>query len=197
MRAVAAVLIALLIGVGLGVASAYVAVERFAMAGEVRVGQWRGNLNTGSTAADPYTRAAIAKVGLLALARTETIYFFRDSDEEGAPINPACTYLLVGSDQPARWWSVTLYDEQYYLARNDDDATSVDATRTVRNPGGDYSVRIGPARGDAQNWLSTNGAKAVNLTIRLYNPNAEVQGNPASLRLPLVQKVSCPTGSAP
>lgn len=195
MKALAAVLLALLFGAGLGVASAYVAVDRFAFAGEVRVGQWRGNLHTGSSTADPYTRAVIAKVGLLALARSETIYFFRATDEDGERLDPACTYKLAGVDQPARWWSITLYDEQFYLARNEDQANSVDATKAVRNPGGDFTVLIGPSRGAGPNWLSTNGAKQVNLTIRLYNPNAEIQTDPSRLQLPIIQKVSCPTGA--
>lgn len=198
MKAIAAVLLALVLGVAAGVASAYVAVDRFALSGEVRVGGWRGNLYTGSSSADPYTRAAIAKTAILALARSETVYFFRAEDDAGQPLDPACTYAIKGrADLPARWWSITLYDESFYLARNQDEAHSIDATRLVRGADGGFNATVGPQRSDAANWLSTNGAKGFGLTLRLYNPPAAVQADPASLTLPTVTRVSCPAKGAP
>lgn len=196
MKAVAAVLIALILGAVLGLGSAWVAADRFALSGEITVNGWRGNLYTGSTAADPYTRAAIAKNALLALARSETIYFFRSTDDAGQRFDARCTYRLDGGPQPARWWSVTLYDETLFLARNADNAPSVDATRTVTFGDGKYSVLIGPSRDGAPNWLSTNAAGAFALTIRLYNPDAAIQADPALAPLPSVTRVSCPGGVA-
>jgi hypothetical protein len=196
-RTVAGVIIALLLGAALGVASAWVAVDRFALSGEVRVGQWRGNLFTGSSGADPYTRAAIAKTGLLALARSETVYFFRDTDETGAPLDARCTYRLRGADLPARWWSVTLYDEAFFLARNEDNAHSVDATKVGRGGQMSYEAVIGPAKPASGLWLSSAAAKLVRLTVRLYNPQEAVQDNPANVVLPTVEKVSCPDGVEP
>jgi hypothetical protein len=184
----------LAVGLGLGVGSAFMAVNHFAAGGEVRVGAWRGNLHTGAPAADPYTRAAVSMVGLLALARSETIYFFRSVDEAGAPLDPACAYDITGADQPARWWSITAYDESFYLPRNADEAPSVDASSIIRDADGGFRARLGPAApetGDA-NWISSRGASAIHLTIRLYNPAPEFQADPGRLTLPSVIKVSCP-----
>jgi hypothetical protein len=55
---------------------------------------------------------------------------------------------------------------------------------------------LGPARGAAQNWISTNAAPRPILMIRLYQPTSVEQGALAALRLPNVTKVSCP-GDAP
>jgi hypothetical protein len=160
------------------------------------VGGWRGNLLTGAPDADPYTRAAVAKTALLALARAETVYFMRTTDDAGAMLDSRCHYEMRGGDQPARWWSVTLYDEQLFLARNTDAAASIDATRVVREADGRYRVVIGPTPQGYVNWLSTNGARAFSLTIRLYNPTPEIAADPSKTPLPTVVKTSCPEASA-
>lgn len=196
MKAAAAVLIALILGAVLGLGSAWVAVDRFALSGEVAVNGWRGNLYTGSSAADPYTRAAIAKNALLALSRSETVYFFRTTDDQGRRFDARCTYRLDGGPMPSRWWSVTLYDETLFLARNEDAAPAIDATRAVKDEAGRYGVLIGPLRDGAPNWISTNAAGAFALTIRLYNPDAAIQADPAAAPLPSVVRVACPAGVA-
>lgn len=192
MRALASVISALILGALIGLASAWVAVDRVALTGAVEKAGWRGNLLTGSPDADPYTRAAIAKSALLALARSETVYFMRTTDDAGATLNARCTYEMIGGDQPARWWSVTVYDESYFLARNTDGAASIDATRVVRGADGRYRVVIGPAPQGYVNWLSTNGAQTFALTIRLYNADPAVQADPTQAPLPSVVKASCP-----
>jgi hypothetical protein len=180
------------LGAVLGLTSAWLAVERIAIAGDIRLSGWRGNANTGAATADPYTRAAVAKVALLALARSETIYFFRSADDAGDPLDPACRYDIAGADQPARWWSITAYDEQFYLPRNTDAAPSVHADGVVKEANGAWRAVLGPKPDSAANWISSNGAKALHLTIRLYNPDPAVQADPSRLALPSVVKVACP-----
>ncbi len=186
-------LTALAVGVALGLGSAWTAVSRLSFSGRITDGGWTTNLNTGSTAADPYTRAAVARDGLLALARTETVYFNRSTDDAGAPLDAACVYRLKGRDLPARWWSVTLYDQDQYLSRNEDGAHSIDATRVVR-AGDGYEATVSVTRGDAANWLSTRNAGKFSLSLRLYNPDPAVQADPGKAVLPVVEKVSCAGG---
>ena len=64
---------------------------------------WMGSKLAGSAAADPITRAKIAKGGLLALNRSETIYFTLTRDERGRPLSDKCAYTLKGGSFPARW----------------------------------------------------------------------------------------------
>jgi hypothetical protein len=187
-------LTALAVGAVLGLGSAWGAVSRLSLSGRVVDGGWTTNLNIGSTAADPYTRAMVARDGLLALARSETVYFTRFADDAGAPLDAACTYRIKGRDLPARWWSVTLYDQEQYLARNEDGAHSIDATRVVR-AGDGYEAVVSGARGDAVNWLSTQGAGKFSLSLRLYNPDPAVQAEPGKAALPTVEKISCAGGA--
>jgi len=76
--------------------------------GNVDVDGWRSDFAIGSKAADPYTRARVARHGLLALAKSEAVYFTRTTDDAGAPLSDRCHYRLSGGPMPAGWWSDAL-----------------------------------------------------------------------------------------
>lgn len=161
-------------------------------AGSLTVGRWGTDLTVGSQAASPWVRARIARVGLLALPRSETVYFDRSTDEAGQRLDGRCTYRVTGGTVPARWWSVTLYGADQMLARNDDAAASVDLTR---QGGGRWSAILGPERpvtGEA--WLSSAGVAQPVLMMRLYNPATTGEAALAALRLPAVERLGCPEG---
>jgi hypothetical protein len=158
--------------------------------GNVDVGGWRSDFAAGSEAADPYTRARIARHGLLALAKTEAVYFTRATDDAGAPLREGCTYRLSGGEMPAGWWSVTLYDGQSMLPANTDDALSIDAERAGQDA---WSAVIAPQRpAGGGMWISSRGAATFDLTLRLYMPSAALLANPnAALKPPRIERISC------
>jgi hypothetical protein len=184
---------ALIVGLGLGLGSAFWVVERRAGFDGVTVQGWTNNPLAGSTAADPYTRAAIARHGLLALKPTETVYFSRNRDQAGEPLSADCTYKIEGAALPARWWSLTLYDQSGYLARNTDAAFSLDATRISLDTTGRWAGEIGATRGAAANWLSTREAGAFSVLIRLYNPDPKAIANPETIPFPTIVRTACST----
>lgn len=161
--------------------------------GDVDVGGWRSDFAVGSKAADPYTRARVARHGLLALAKTEAVYFTRATDDDGAPLREACSYRLSGGQMPAGWWSVTLYDGQSMLPANTDGALSIDAERAG---GGAWSAVIAPARpAEGGLWISSRGAGSFDLTLRLYMPSAALLSAPdTALTPPRIERISCEGG---
>jgi hypothetical protein len=161
--------------------------------GDVDVSGWRSDFAVGSEAADPYTRARVARHGLLALARTEAVYFTRATDDSGAPLREACTYKLSGGAMPAGWWSVTLYDAQSMLPANTDAALSIDAERAG---GGAWQAVIAPKRPAVEGlWISSRGAGAFDLTLRLYMPDVTLLTDPnAALTPPRVTRLACEGG---
>jgi len=158
--------------------------------GDVDVGGWRSDFAIGSEAADPYTRARVARHGLLALAKTEAVYFTRATDDAGAPLREGCSYRLAGGAMPAGWWSVTLYDGQSMLPANTDGALSIDAERAG---GGAWSAVIAPKRpADGGLWISSKGAGTFDLTLRLYMPSPELLAKPnAALKPPRIERIAC------
>lgn len=181
-----------LIGVALGGASAWAALEIGRAGFFEQYGQWSFSRATGSSAAGPYTRAIIARDGLLALSAREALYFTLTQDDRGDPLSESCIYDLSGRTLNARWWSVTLYADDSFLAQNTDHAASVDASHI---PPGPWSVRVAPVRGDAASWLSSRAARRnFSLTLRIYNPHRDFR--PSADVLPTLTRISCADESA-
>lgn len=162
--------------------------------GNVDVRGWRSDFAIGSEAADPYTRARVARYGLLALAKSEAVYFTRATDEDGEPLREACTYRLSGGAMPAGWWSVTLYDGASMLPANSDGALSIDASRAGA---GAWEAVIAAQRPEgADHWISSRNAATFDLTLRLYMPEPAVIETPTTALVPpRIERLTC--GDAP
>jgi len=190
MRFVFKALAALVIGTALGLAVTWLTVFRGSMPGGVSDGPWRTNLLVGSSGGDMFTRASVAVHGLLALNRSETIYYTAGTDGDGAALDGACTYTIDGRDPDARWWSITAYAGDDYLIPNPAKRYSISRNSIARSADGSFTARVSPAAA-AGNWIATAGAP-FSLTLRLYNPGAGVVTDPAHAALPAIKKVSCP-----
>jgi len=162
---------------------------------EARGGIWRTSLDIGSTTANPYVRAVVAKRGLLGLSAKETIYYNASVDADGQALREDCDYAISGGALPARWWSITLYAEDDFLAVNQDGAPSIDATTVVADPAGAWSGRISRAQAGAANWISSRAAGEPVLSIRMYNPAPQVLARPLEVDLPTIRRLGC-TGAA-
>lgn len=181
---------AIVAGVILGAASAWATLEVGAQSFGERYGPWSFNRAAGSTAAGPYTRAIIAREGLLALSAREALYFNLAEDQDGRSLTESCVYELSGRDLAARWWSVTLYADDAFLAQNSDHAHSIDASQIQAGADGVWRARIAPVRGDAANWLSSREARRnFSLTLRVYNPQRDFRASENAL--PRLTRLSC------
>ncbi len=196
LKRVAYVLSIFIVGGAVGVGSAFMMIGNGAMFGSIDNAGWRSSSTIGSVDADAYTRALVARIGLLGLNQNETIYYNRTADEAGRPLDARCVYRLEGAALPARWWSITLYASDHFLAVNGDDAPSIDATSIIAEPDGGWSASVAATRGQAPNWISAKHAGAFSLSIRLYNPEAAVRDDMAGVALPTLTRESCVEGAA-
>ncbi len=160
--------------------------------GNVEIDGWRSDFAIGSEAADPYTRARVARHGLLGLAKTEAVYFARTTDEAGRRLVANCDYRLTGGAMPAAWWSITLYDADSMLPLNQDEALSVDATSIVSDSER-WMALISSTRPRMEpNWISSSGAENFDLTLRLYVPDKALLEDPgANLTPPVIERIAC------
>lgn len=182
---------AVLTGLVVGIGSAVLVVGSGGVVGQRDIGGWRYDPSVGSVAADPYTRAIVAKSGLLALTQAEAIYVVRARDENGRRLSDDCAYRLSAGALPARWWSVTIYAADNFLPVNGDDAQSIDATRVARGAGGGWSARIAPSRNGEANWISSRNAGRFDLQLRLYNPAASVLADVGGAAFPRIETIGC------
>ncbi|MEN9873804.1 MAG: hypothetical protein RL186_701 [Pseudomonadota bacterium] len=180
------------LGLMVGVGSAWAVAGGLFGAGKTVVGGWASDPMVGAQAANPWLRARIARVGLLGLTKSETLYFERNHDDDGAPLRETCRYRLSGSNLPARWWSVTLYGSDQYLARNTDMAPSIDATRVAATGKEQWSAIVASkAPTDGNLWLSSRAGGRFSLTLRLYNPNMLNLDELAKYSFPKIERISC------
>jgi hypothetical protein len=195
MRIVSA-LLGLVLGAACGLAAALAAAgivgPGVRLGGGIDVDGWTSDWTIGSAAANPWTRARIARHGLLALTREEAVYFTRNTDDAGDRFSEACTYQVSGGKMPGQWWSVTVYDASSFLPGNTDNALSFDLTDAAA--AGDagtwtFTVSAAPAEGD---WVSSNAAGAFDMTLRIYKPTPDLIAAPtAALTPPRVDKIAC------
>ncbi|MEL7129073.1 MAG: DUF1214 domain-containing protein [Pseudomonadota bacterium] len=152
---------------------------------------WTSDWSIGSSSANAYVRARVARHGLLALEKEEAVYFTRNTDDLGRPLSEACTYRLTGQEQDAYWWSITLYDEESRLPMNSDGALSIDATTIGEAE--TWTAAIAAVKPeDSASWISSKNAGAFDLTLRIYRPSAAVLESPeVGIKPPSVRRVSC------
>lgn len=153
-------------------------------------GPWQYNVLTGSNDADIYTRAAIARVGLLALEKSESIYFLAFRDNNGERLLDTCAYRLSGNLFASRWWSITLYAEDNFLLPNETNIHSVASASLKLDMGTQFTLDIGPQPTDG-NWLPNANAGKFNLMLRLYDPDASIYNAMNTATLPVIKKMDC------
>lgn len=177
-------------GLAVGAGSAAWSMKRGGLSG-VGAGGWYGNSVTGSVDADPWTRARVALTGLLAMNKSQAIYFTTNVDAAGARLREDCRYRVAGAALPARWWSVTVYADDDYLPLNDDDALSFDATEVKPDAAGQWTALVAPQRAGEGAWASSRKAGDYSLTLRLYQPGKSAQDDYASIPMPSVTRIDC------
>jgi len=190
-------LVGLLLGALLGLGSALVAAgiigPGLRLGGGVDISGWTSDWTIGSAAANPWTRARVARHGLLALSKDEAVYFTRNTDSAGDRLTEDCTYRVSGGEMPALWWSLTLYDATSYLPANKDRALSFDQTKAgLEGDAGAWSFLVAAEGPDSGGWVSSHMAGKFDLTLRLYKPAPDLIGDPErALTAPVIEKLSC------
>jgi hypothetical protein len=189
MRFALKILAMLVIGTALGLAATWATVVRGGWGGAVSDGPWKTSLDTGSSAANMYQRASVAVHGLLALNRSETVYYTANTDSDGAALSGACRYELTGRDPPTRWWSITAYGADDYLIPNAAGRYSASMHSVARRANGTFAIVVSKDAA-AANWIPVTDGR-FSLTLRLYNPDARVAADPAHVALPAIRKLHC------
>lgn len=190
MRPILTGFVLLVLGVAIGLGSAWAGLHFSLDRTAVKVGAWQTPLDAGGTERGLYTRAVVAIGALLALSRSETIYFIARADDQGEALRGNCTYELAGKDLPARWWSITAYAGDHFLIPNAENRWSYNDANLAREADGSFRLTIArePQPG---NWLPAGRAEKIVLLARLYNPQGTVATDPATAALPTITRKAC------
>ena len=190
MKRTISLIILYLVAAAVGLSSTWFVLKRVGLEG-VTAGAWRADLLAGSAGAGLYTRARVAVNAVLALDRSETIYFLATHDDQGEPLRAECRYRLSGVAPNAAWWSITAYASDNFLFPVESHRYSISGSSLNIAAGEPFSASIGPASTRAD--IDTAGTGDLRLTLRLYKPDATLQKIPATLQAPAIELAgACP-----
>lgn len=157
----------------------------------VRKGPWKTNVLAGSEQSGMYDRARVAIAGLLALKKSETLYYVADTDDSGEPLRALCEYKIEGKGFDTRWWSVTAYGSTYFLIPNEQKRYSFNGNDVTRDRDGLFRIHLSSTHKE-KNWIPTGQKdQKLHVTLRLYNPSPGIIGDPSSADLPHIIREVC------
>ena len=176
--------------VGLGLT--YYALTREAAFGGLSIESWTAWPKSGTTDADPYARASIARSGRLPTAMGDGVSFTLTSDDDGKSLDGRCEVVVSGITPAARFWTLTLYNRDGGLVANSTNRYGFTSQEVVRHADGSFEIVVAP-RANPGNWLPTGGIERYELVLRLYDTAVGVSTKAGrEVPMPDVTTRSCP-----
>jgi hypothetical protein len=185
-------LFALAVAAAVGLGATYFALTRGAAFGALTIGSWTAWPKTGTSDADPYARAAIARTGQLPLALGDGVSFTAQSDDYGRLLDGRCDTVLSGVTPAARFWTLTLYNTEGELVTNSVQRYGFSSQEIVRSADGSFEIVVAP-RASPGNWLPTGGIERYSLVLRFYDTAVGVSTKAGrELPMPSITSRGCP-----
>lgn len=191
MKAWARYLLCAAAGIAAGSGAAVWAVSKSGFGSQTEIGPWRTGADFGSKEAGAYTRAVVARNGLLALPAREARYYTAARDDEGRALDGRCRYRISGAETGGAWWSLTLYGADNFLVPNAANIWSVGSASMDPAERKSWTIQVAPDRQEGR-WLPTGGVERFDLTLRIYLPEDGGRSNLSRGRLPRIGRLGCP-----
>ncbi|WP_292509439.1 DUF1214 domain-containing protein [Methylobacterium sp.] len=188
------VVYALVLGGGLGLASADYATSGGYPFGGVTVGPWTAWPRAGAVGADPYTRAVNARRGEIPLGVGEGLLITAAQDDEGRVLDAGCTYSVAGVTPPARAWTLTVAGRGARPNGASSLREAFTSTEILREADGTFVITLAP-QAQPGNWMPMpRPSGPVRLALRLYDtPVAASAGTLDRSALPAIRRNGCRT----
>lgn len=187
------VLIALIIGTLTGLGLTWLASARSNGFGAVQIGAWKVWPRSGTADADPYARAVFSRSGQLPIERADGLVFEATNTDQGDAIDGRCETRIAGRLPPARFWTLTVYDERGRLIDNAAERYGFNSTEIVWNADGSFVITAAP-RARSGNWLPTGERDRIVLVLRLYDAPIGLASRAGDeVEMPAVTRVACPS----
>ena len=180
----------LLLALGLGLGSAYWAINGNPPFGSLRLGPWQAWPQLGAPAADPYMRAIIARRGDVPLATGEGMGFTASVDNDGRPLDSACSYSIGPVAPIARVWTLTLYDQSGRLPSTELRRGSFTSAEVLRDTQDRFSIALSRTV-QPGNWLQLPAGGPFTVALRLYDPPGAAGANLEEGDMPVIQRLEC------
>jgi hypothetical protein len=110
----------------------------------------------------------------------------------GNLLDGRCDIVLSGITPAARFWTLTLYNNDGDLIANSINRYGFTSEEIVRRADGNFEIVVAP-RANPGNWLPTGGIERYQLVLRLYDTAVGVSTKAGrEVPMPAVSTRSCP-----
>ncbi|GGB50743.1 membrane protein [Roseibium aquae] len=182
-------------GTLLGIASAYLVIERDRPLQTVRIGAWEMDPTAGTEEADPYSIAIHSRGASVPLASGEGQALIARTDSSGRLLDPSCTYILSGETPAARLWTLTSTDRRGRLAETIAGRTHLSSRALLRRQDGSFEITASP-RPASGNWLPLasrpQDMDGLMFKLRLYDAPVTTGAALSNAAMPVISRRSCP-----
>jgi hypothetical protein len=191
-RQILITLLALMLATAVGLGATWMTATRGTEVGTLTIGAWKARPKTGTAEIDPYSRALIARSGELPIGTGDGIAFSTVTDDRKRPLDGRCDVVVSGVTPPARFWTLTLYDQGGRLVGNALQRYGFTSQEIIRGADGSFEIHIA-SRARAGNWLPTGGIERYALMLRLYDtPVGVATRSQRDAPMPSIATVQCP-----
>ncbi len=183
--------LSVVIAVGGGAGSVWLALDRDFGFGTVTIGAWTAFPDYGTPDADPYSRARFSREADLALGRAEGLVFIARRDSAGEPLLLECRYRIAGTMPPSRFWTLSARASDNEVIRPNGGRPPALHSRALLREA-DNSVMTTVSRHVAPgNWLAIHGSGPFTLVLALYDTAISSSARIAEVDLPDIVREGC------
>jgi hypothetical protein len=175
-----------------GAASVWYMLQAQHGVGAMTVGPWTAYPEIGTPDADPYSKARIARDGVLTLGRAEGLVFVAERDSSARLLLRDCNYLIEGGAPTTRFWTLFAADEKLAGLELADkaDVPAIQSRGILRQPDNSFVVGFGPHPVPG-NWVRISGSGPMTLVLTLYDTPIEGDSGLVDLIFPRILRTSC------
>lgn len=190
MRFIFYLLYSSLIALGLGFGLSWYALTDGRLVGTRQIGVWFTWPETGAEHPDPYTRAYLARRGMLQLGSSEGLQFIAETDNDGQTLDRSCTYRVDGKTPVSTLWTLTAVDPEGRNVAASQALDYLDSNHLSRASDGSAVIAVGPAL-SAGDWLEIGGTGPFRLVLNLYDTPLNSGIDWSTSQMPSITRETC------
>jgi hypothetical protein len=159
--------------------------------GAIRIGMWTAFPDIGTPEAYPYSKARVAREGVLALGRAEGLAFVAKQDSGGEQLRRECSYSIEGGFPTARFWTLYAADDSLdVIATGKPRPAALQSYEILRQPDNSAIISVSnhPSPG---NWLPVEGSGTMYFVLTFYDTPIASSTGLSDVVLPQILKAGC------
>lgn len=178
------------VAVALGFGLSWYALTDGRLIAASRIGPWAAWPDIGQLNPNPYSRAYLARNGVLQLGYAEGIQFVAVADSAGETLDRSCSYSIEGPIPGATFWTLVATDVEGTNVAASPQGLALHSERIARSANGSAHLSVGPHLTPG-NWLEIAGTGPFQLALTLYDATMFAGGTSSIAQMPEITKGRC------